>query len=80
MVIDVFNMFDTDGSGEIELEEMAKAFKATGKLTDDTRAQLEAHFEFMDSDGSGEETCSSRSNVAQPRCCSRFASPRLRSA
>ncbi|CAM9143003.1 unnamed protein product [Ectocarpus fasciculatus] len=56
MVIDVFNMFDTDGSGEIELEEMAKAFKATGKLTDETRAQLEAHFEFMDSDGSGEVT------------------------
>ncbi|CAB1111810.1 unnamed protein product [Ectocarpus sp. CCAP 1310/34] len=56
IVIDVFNMFDTDGSGEIELEEMAKAFKATGKLTDETRAQLEAHFEFMDSDGSGEVT------------------------
>lgn len=47
-------MFDSDGSGEIELNEMAKAFKTTGKLTDETRAQLKAHFDFMDSDGSGE--------------------------
>eukprot|EP00903_Cladosiphon_okamuranus_P008019 g7736.t1 len=54
--MDVFNMFDTDGSGEIELDEIAKAFKTTGKLTDETRAQLKAHFDFMDSDGSGEVT------------------------
>lgn len=53
IVTDVFNMFDTDGSGEIELDEIAKAFKTTGKLTEDTRAQLKAHFDFMDSDGSG---------------------------
>ena len=53
IVMDVFNMFDTDGSGEIELDEIAKAFKTTGKLTDETRAQLKAHFDFMDSDGSG---------------------------
>lgn len=56
IVTDVFNMFDTDGSGEIELDEIAKAFKTTGKLTDHTRAQLEAHFDFMDSDGSGKTT------------------------
>ena len=46
-------MFDRDGSGEIELDEIARAFKTTGKLTDETRAQLKAHFDFMDSDGSG---------------------------
>lgn len=46
-------MFDLDGSGEIDLGEIAKAFKSTGKFTDETRAQLEAHFAFMDSDGSG---------------------------
>lgn len=55
--MDVFDMFDTDGSGEIEIDEMAKAFKTTGKLTDETRAQLKAHFEFMDSDGSGVYVC-----------------------
>lgn len=55
IMTDVFNMFDIDGSGEIELEEIAKAFKTTGKLTDETRAQLKAHFDFMDSDGSGEQ-------------------------
>lgn len=48
-------MFDTDGSGEIELDEIAKAFKTTGKLTEETRAQLKAHFDFMDSDGSGKQ-------------------------
>ena len=50
---ELFNMFDRDGSGEIELDEIARAFKTTGKLTDETRAQLKAHFDFMDSDGSG---------------------------
>lgn len=59
IVMDVFNMFDTDGSGEIELDEIARAFKVTGKLTDETRAQLKAHFEFMDSDGSGKQACNS---------------------
>lgn len=56
IVMDVFNMFDTDGSGEIELDEIAKAFKTTGKLTSETRAQLKAHFDFMDSDGSGKQS------------------------
>lgn len=55
MVSEMFNMFDQDGSGEIELEEIAKAFETMGKLTKETREQLKAHFEFMDRDGSG--TC-----------------------
>lgn len=53
LLADIFRMFDLDGSGEIDLGEIAKAFKSTGKFTDETRAQLEAHFAFMDSDGSG---------------------------
>lgn len=52
---ELFNMFDRDGSGEIELDEIARAFKTTGKLTHETRAQLKAHFDFMDSDGSGRQ-------------------------
>lgn len=55
VVAEVFNMFDLDGSGEIELDEIARAFRTMGKLTDETREQLKAHFDFMDSDGSGAE-------------------------
>ncbi|CAN0066456.1 unnamed protein product, partial [Hapterophycus canaliculatus] len=66
IVTDVFNMFDTDGSGEIELDEIAKAFKTTGKLTEETRAQLEAHFDFMDSDGSGKITLISSTKPTRP--------------
>ena len=65
--MDVFNMFDTDGSGEIELDEIAKAFKTTGKLTDETRAQLKAHFDFMDSDGSGKYSYSDL--LCRPTVC-----------
>lgn len=53
LLAEIFRMFDQDGSGEIELDEIARAFKSMGKLTAETRAQLEAHFAFMDSDGSG---------------------------
>lgn len=70
IVTDVFNMFDTDGSGEIELDEIARAFKRTGKLTDETRAQLKAHFEFMDSDGSGKHVKHPESYFVEIRSCS----------
>lgn len=50
---DVFNMFDRDGSGEIELQEITTAFNRQGKATEKTRAKVKAHFDFMDSDGSG---------------------------
>lgn len=52
--MDIFRLFDKDSSGEIALEEMYQAFKKLGKMSDETRAELEAHFKFMDSDGSGE--------------------------
>lgn len=60
VVAEVFNMFDLDGSGEIELDEIARAFRTMGKLTDETLEQLKAHFNFMDSDGSGVELCVER--------------------
>lgn len=60
-------MFDRDGSGEIELDEIARAFKTTGKLADETRAQLKAHFDFMDSDGSG--MCTAVLYLAHNKTC-----------
>lgn len=66
-------MFDQDGSGEIELDEISRAFRSMGKLTDGTRAQLEAHFAFMDSDGSGALTVFNlRIRRRRPGVSSRF--------
>mmetsp|Transcript_11752 Transcript_11752/g.15328 ORF Transcript_11752/g.15328 Transcript_11752/m.15328 type:complete len:302 (-) Transcript_11752:70-975(-) len=50
----MFDMFDTDGSGHIDIGEMRAVLPKLGMNDPTTRRRLAAQFDFMDRDGSGE--------------------------
>ena len=50
----MFDMFDEDGGGAIDPEEMYRIFDEAGLLRDPSQCQrLRKHFQYMDSDGNG---------------------------
>jgi len=49
---EAFDLFDADGSGQIEFKELKAAFKAMG--FDTPKAELRKMFDDVDTDGSGE--------------------------